>query len=259
MSILDRYAGLVIDLDGVIFRVDEPIPEAVALLRRLRRARPPTVFVTNNAARTLDEWRALLARARIEVDESAVLSSAMAVAWMLGEDASQAVLTIGEAGLAQALQVAGVAQTDDPDRAGTVVVGWDRQLTWDKLRRATLAIHRGARFIGTNADLLYPAPEGLWPGNGAALAYLRAATGVAPEVVGKPQTPLFELAAERLEVGDGRILVVGDQVATDIVGAHRMGWDSALVLSGVSSWSTLIGAPATPTWVIRHLAQLDDP
>jgi 4-nitrophenyl phosphatase len=258
MAILDHYAGLVIDLDGVVFRADEPIPEAVTFLRRARKAGVPMVFVTNNAARRAAEWLRLFEQVRLTIPPDVVLGSAMAAAWMLQGDRPPRVFTIGETGLDTVLVDAGVPITTQHDDAEAVVVGWDRHLTWDKLRRATLAIHRGARFVGTNGDAVYPAPEGPWPGNGAALAFLRTATGVAPEVAGKPQTPLFELAAERLDVS-GDVLVVGDQVETDVVAAQRMGWDSALALTGVSSWSSIVGAGAMPTWVIRHLAELDGP
>lgn len=258
MAILDRYAGVVIDLDGVVFRVEEPIPEAMGLLKRLGRDGIPTMFVTNNAARRPADWVRLFDRSGMTVEEEEILTSAMAAAWMLRTGPSPRTFVIGETGLNDALVRAGIPVVESADDVDAVVVGWDRRLTWERLKLATLAIHRGARFIGTNGDLVYPAPEGPWPGNGAALAFLRASTGVAPELAGKPQTPLFELAGERLDV-DGRILVVGDQVSTDIVAASRMGWDSALVLTGVSDWVSLIGASASPTWVIRHLADLDGP
>ncbi|MDP9021783.1 MAG: HAD-IIA family hydrolase, partial [Actinomycetota bacterium] len=228
MALLDRYDGLVVDLDGVVVRVEDPIAEAVEMLSRIEH---PTVFVTNNATRRPDHWVAVLQRAGLAVDADRVLTSAMAAAWLVGGQPPPRVLVIGEEGLRAALTDAGIPLVDAPDHADAVVVGWDRQLTWERLRDATLAIARGARFVATNADLVYPAEDGPWPGNGAALAYLRAATGVHPEIAGKPERPLFELAAERLSPGDGRILVVGDQLDTDVAAAQRMGWDAALVLT----------------------------
>ncbi|MDP9021689.1 MAG: HAD-IIA family hydrolase, partial [Actinomycetota bacterium] len=250
------YDGLVVDLDGVVVRVEDPIPEAVAALSQIEQ---PTVFVTNNATRRPHHWVGVLERAGLTVDPDRILTSAMAAAWLVGGQPPPRVLVIGEDGLRAALTDAGIPLVDAPDDADAVVVGWDRQLTWERLRDATLAIAGGARFVGTNADLIYPADDGPWPGNGAALAYLRAATGVHPEIAGKPERPLFELAAERLSLGDGRILVVGDQLDTDVTAAQRMGWDAALVLTGVARWSDLVGAAATPTWVLRHLGELTGP
>lgn len=254
MPLLDRYDGLIVDLDGVVFRVEEPIEPAIEFLCRVEM---PFVFVTNNAARKHGDWVEMLAAAGVEVAEERVLTSPMAAVAMLHDDPPTRVYPIGEEGLTATLATEGVPTTDSYEDADAVLVGWDRHLTWDKLRIATLAIHRGARFIGTNGDLTYPAPEGPWPGNGAALAFLHAATNVTAEIAGKPETPMFELAAERL--GGGSILVVGDKIPTDIQAAERLGWDSVLALTGASSWESLIGAVATPTWVISDLGELDGP
>lgn len=258
MSVTDRYAGFVIDLDGVVVRGDEVLRDAAQFLKRARRAKRPIVFVTNNSTRTPDEWVGTFERQKVKVEPEQFLTSAIATADLLTSDPGPACYVIGEYGLTSVLRQSGATIVDDPREADTVVVGWDRHLTFEKLRDATIAITRGARFVGTNPDPVTPSRDETWPGNGAALAYLRAATGVAPEVVGKPQTPLLELAGRRLDV-DGPILVVGDQVETDLVAAQKMGWDAALVLTGLSSWASLIGASATPSWVVSQLGDLDGP
>lgn len=259
MAVTERYAGFVVDLDGVVFRGTEVVRGAAQFVKRARRGDLPLVFVTNNSTRTPGEWATAFDKHRMKVEASQILTSATATARMLAADRPPRCFVVGEFGLASALRNAGIDVVDHQAEADTVVVGWDRRLTFEKLRAATAAIARGARFVGTNPDVLVPGPDGEeWPGNGATLAYLRTATGVAPEVVGKPMTPLLELAAEQLDV-DGPILVVGDQVATDITAAQRMGFDSALVLSGVSRWTSLVGASATPTWVVPTIGDLDGP
>lgn len=259
MAVTDRYAGFVVDLDGVVFRGTEVIRGAPQFLKRARRAELPLVFVTNNSTLTPDEWVAQFARHRMDVAPHQILTSAAATARTLAVEPLSRCFVVGEFGLTSALRQAGLEVVDDQVDADTVVVGWDRRLTYEKLRGATLAIARGARFVGTNPDVVVPGPDGAaWPGNGATLAYLRTATSVAPEVIGKPMTPMLELAAERLDV-DGPLLVVGDGVDTDVQAAQRMGLDSALVLTGVSDWRSLISATATPTWVLSTLADLDGP
>lgn len=257
MSIIDHYAGAIVDVDGVIFRGDEPVKEAITFLRR-SRASLPTVYVTNNSFRTRDEWSALFGAHKIDLEPAQLLSSADAAAALLAADPAPRCLVLGGPGLHEALDRRGVPRVDAPDEAEAVVVGWTPELEFRQLRDAARAIGRGARFVGTNPDPVYPGPDGPLPGNGAALAYLRAATGVAAEVGGKPQPHLFELAGHQLGV-DGPILAVGDQIETDVLAASRMGWDSALVLSGVASWVSLIGASPSPTWVVRHLAELEGP
>jgi ribonucleotide monophosphatase NagD (HAD superfamily) len=113
------------------------------------------------------------------------------------------------------------------------VVGFDGGATYGSLKRASLLSQRGARLVATNADaLLSPAADGLWPGAGALLSVITTTTGAEPEIVGKPFHPLFE--AGRRRGGGGRPLVVGDRLDTDIEGAARLGWDTMLVLTGVS-------------------------
>jgi N-acetylglutamate synthase-like GNAT family acetyltransferase len=162
---------------------------------------------------------------------------------------------IGERGIRTALADVGIGVVDgEPDRTDLVVVGWDRDLTYDRLRTAALLIQRGARLVATNADATYPAPDGLWPGGGAILAAVVTATGATPTVVGKPSRPMFEAAAE--ETGASRPLVIGDRLDTDIAGAATMEWDSLLVLTGASRIEDLAGTAALPTFVSSGLGAL---
>ena len=256
MAIIDRYAALVVDIDGVVFRGDELVRGAQTFLRRSRRPRPPTAYVTNNSARTPQEWADLFDRNRLEVDPARIITSGTATAELVAQGG--AVYVLGEYGLREALREAGAVVVPDAADADTVVVGFDRTLTYEKLRDAARAIDRGARFIATNPDPTKPVAEGRVPGTGATLAFLRAATDAAPEIVGKPMTGLFELAADVLGV-EGPVLVVGDQMATDVAAARAMGWDAALVRSGVDGWQDLIDAQSTPTWVLGDMSDLDGP
>ncbi len=256
MAVIDRYAGLVVDLDGVVFRGDDIVRGAARFLRRSRRPRPPTVFVTNDSSRTPDEWAELFGRHRLDVPAERIITSAAATADLVAR--SGRVHVLGEYGLREALRDAGATLVVDAADADVVVVGLDRSLTYERLRDVARAIQGGARFVATNPDRTVPVGSGTVPGNGATIAFLRAATGVAPEIVGKPMTGLFDLADQLLDV-DGPVLVVGDQVATDVVAARAMGWDAALVRSGTDDWPELVTATASPTWVCDDLADLDGP
>ena len=99
--------------------------------------------------------------------------------------------------------------------------GYGVDLTWQDLIEATVAIHRGARWVATNDDPTRPTDRGLVPGNGAAVAAVRLAVPVDPEVAGKPYRPLLDETVARL--GAGRPLFVGDRLDTDIAGAVNAG------------------------------------
>lgn len=246
------YAGVVLDLDGVVYRHDRVLDGAADTVAELGRRGVGVVFVTNNATRTPGDVADKLRAMGVPADPPEVLTSASAAAEMI--DPSARCLVIGERGLRAALDERGLRVVEDAASADVVVVAWDRRLTWDHLRRATLALAAGARFVATNSDLVYPSPEGPWPGNGATLAALTAASGREPEVAGKPQAPLLTAAAERLP--DGPLLMVGDSLATDVAGAAALGWDCALVLTGVTSADELAGAGPRPTYVLDDVTGL---
>jgi HAD superfamily hydrolase (TIGR01457 family) len=250
------YDALLFDLDGVLYRGDEAVPGAGGTLGRVREQGATIRFLTNNSARTPDEVAGRLEHMGIAAAPSEVITSANATAALLHrEGATGTAFVIGERGIRDALAGIGIRVVDGtPERADLVVVGWDRDLTYDRLRTAVLLIQRGARLVATNADATYPAPDGLWPGGGAILAAVTTATGATPTVVGKPSRPMFEAAAE--ETGARRPLVIGDRLDTDIAGAVAMGWDSLLVLTGASRVEDLPTSPALPTFVATGLAAL---
>ncbi len=249
---LARYRGVVLDLDGVVVLGDQGIAGAAEAVSRVRAAGCGVVFATNNASRTAGEVAALLRSARIPAEDGEVVTSAMAAAELL--DAGTRCLVIGMEGLRWALARRGMVEVREPAEAEAVVVGLDREVTYDDLRRGALALRAGARFVAANRDPTLPTPEGLWPGAGALVAALVTASDREPEVAGKPHAPLFRAAAEHLPAGP--LLMVGDRHDTDIAGAAALGWDTALVLSGVTSAEQAATADPAPTYLSPSLATL---
>ena len=146
---------------------------------------------------------------------------------------STPIYIIGEQGLIDACSEQGYIH-DEVD-AKAVVAGFDRQLTYEKLKNATLLLRKGLPFIGTNPDLTFPTPQGLVPGAGSILAALTAASDVKPLIAGKPEPIMYQIALERLQLSPSQVLVVGDRPETDIAGAQKIGCHTALVLSGVTN------------------------
>ncbi len=146
-------------------------------------------------------------------------------AYVIGRDALRRHVT--DAGLRL------LNDTDLASRAEVVVTGTTDQLRYDDLRTAALAVYRGADFLATSRDPTLPTPEGPWPGTGAILAAVETAAGRRAQIVGKPEPQLFLTALDRL--GEGRTLVVGDRLDSDMAGARAAGLDGALVHSGVGA------------------------
>lgn len=258
----ERYDCILFDLDGVLYRGEEAVPGAPETLATLRGAGTRVAFLTNNSSRTPEQVADRLSRLGMTASPSEVVTSALATADLLATQGGGTAYVIGGEGIARALADAGLEVLDgEPESADLVVVGIDEGLTYAGLRRACLLVRGGARLVATNVDPTFPSEGGvLWPGAGALVAAITTATDAEAEVVGKPFSPLFASALQR--AGGGIPLVVGDRLDTDIAGAVALGWDSMLVLTGVSSRDELVTATVRPTYVaedVRALAGEDDP
>ncbi|MBM3450855.1 MAG: TIGR01457 family HAD-type hydrolase, partial [Armatimonadetes bacterium] len=164
-------------------------------------------------------------------------------------------LIVGEMGLREAAVAAGLAIVEGGP-AEFVIAGLDRRFSYDRLRAATLAIRGGASFIASNRDPNIPVEEALWPGGGAIVAAIETASGARPIVIGKPETLLFEMAAERAGLSTSDMVMIGDQISTDIDGGERAGMRTVLVLTGVSTAAEAARRPTPPSLIVSDLARL---
>jgi 4-nitrophenyl phosphatase len=247
---------LIVDMDGVLWRGDEPMEGLQAFFATLRKRDIGFILATNNSSRTPEQYTAKLARFGIEVSEDRILTSSQVAAAYLASQAAPGarVYAIGGEGVRRALEQQGFELAEQ--EADYVVVGWDTHLTWHKLATAALLIHRGAGFIGTNPDTSYPTEEGPVPGNGAQLAALEVATGIAPVVTGKPEPPMYEEAMRRMGARPETTAVVGDRLDTDIAGGVRLGLTTVLVLSGIATEAELAESPVRPDVVCADISDL---
>jgi 4-nitrophenyl phosphatase len=243
------------DLDGVVWRGEEPIPGSANGVRVLQDAGLRVVFLTNNSSLRVDDYIAKLGRMGIAAASDDIGTSAQAAALLLGESLpiGARVLACAGPGVVEALTAAGYTVVDRPP-ADAVVVGFHREFDFERLTRAADAVRSGARFVATNADPTYPVPGGFVPGAGAIVAAVATASGVRPEIAGKPEAATVALVRQRF---GGTGIVVGDRPSTDGALARAIGWPFALVLSGVagSAGGETVPDPAPP-FVAADLAHL---
>ncbi|MCZ7526042.1 MAG: HAD-IIA family hydrolase [Acidimicrobiia bacterium] len=248
------------DLDGVVWRGEEPVPGAADGVARLRGAGIRVGFVTNNSSATTADVVARLARSGVPAGPDDVITSAHAAAALLAAShpAGSTVLACSGPGVEEALAARGFRVVAEGP-ADAVVVGWHRTFDFERLHRASAAVRDGARFVATNLDATYPVAGGLLPGNGALVAAVATAAGRRPEVAGKPEAAMVALVHERL---GARGVVVGDRPSTDGALAAALGWPFALVLSGVTSGDGEAGGERVPDppprWVAADLGELAD-
>jgi 4-nitrophenyl phosphatase len=227
--------GLILDMDGVLWRERAPVIDMPATFAAIHQRNLKVVLATNNSTKSPAEYQAHIRSFGVELEEWQILTSSLAVADLLHHrfPAGGAVFIIGESGLEDALVKRGFSISSQNPVA--VVAGIDRQISFDKLKTATLLIRSGVPFYGTNPDRTFPTPQGLIPGAGSILAALEAATDQSPIIAGKPHTALLEVSLERLGTRPEETLMVGDRLETDILGGQNAGCKTALVLSGVST------------------------
>lgn len=258
---LARVQALIADMDGTLWRGDQALPGLAQFANFLQRRGIAWMVVTNNTVEMPDRYRQKLARFGIQAGREQVLTAAEATAAYLQArwPPGATVFMIGQAGLAEALRAAGFRLAPNAARpVDLVVVGGDTGLTYAKLKDAVLLVQAGARFVGTNPDLLVPTEEGLVPEAGTTLAAIQAATGVAPVIVGKPERILFEMALARLGRPPGRTVMLGDRLETDILGGQRAGLGTILVTTGVDDEQAVARTGIQPDLVVSGLAELVD-
>lgn len=248
----------ILDMDGTIYRGDRPVDGAPEGVAALREAGVETYFFTNNASSARGKYADKLASFGIEADPGDVLSSGRITAAYLADEAPDArVLVLGERPLVEELEAHGVAVTDDPGTADTVVVSLDRDLSYGRLTRTLRAFDDGTRFLATNPDRTRPGSDGPVPSTGAMIGAVTGMTGREPDaVLGKPSPVAREFVTERLGVDPGRTLMVGDRLDTDIAFGAAAGMRTVLVLSGVTGRGDVRSAGVTPDHVIDTLGDI---
>ncbi|HEY6608047.1 MAG TPA: HAD-IIA family hydrolase [Candidatus Limnocylindria bacterium] len=242
-----RVRLVIFDLDGVIYRGHEPIAGARELVAWLHSTRTLVRFATNNSTVARAGYVDRLAAHGIRASEDEIVTSTSATIEHLRRHAPEVrrVLGIGADGMRQELDAAGFDVVMSGDVAPTpsgapisgfdaVLVGLDPELGYARLAAGMAAVAGGARLIATNADARYPTADGFAPGAGAIVNALATATGVEPDVIGKPSPAMFLAIMEASGVPPEASVVVGDNPSADVAGAHRAGCSAILVLTGVA-------------------------
>lgn len=249
-----RPAGLICDLDGVVYRGQQACPGAREALLDARAAGLRVLFLTNNAARTPQQVAEHLLDLGIEATAEEVLTSSQVAAQAVTDlglvQGAEVVLAVGGPGVREALHEAGLGVVTPREAAGStrpitvVLQGYGPEVSVADLSEACYALNAGATWVATNADSTIPTARGVGPGNGALLAAVTHATGRGPDhVLGKPERAAYATALIRLGLPAAQVLAVGDRLDTDIDGAARLGIPTALVLTGVHREADVEAAP----------------
>jgi glycerol-1-phosphatase len=270
VPLADRFDGLLIDLDGVVWIGREPVPGSVEALQALRAAGKPVVFVTNNPGRLPEAYVERLRGLGVEVEVEQIVTAGIAVARLAGEAAGEngTAFVLGDTPLQEMVAATGVRllEGEEAERADVVVVSGHKGFDYAELRTAKFALDHGARLFATSHDPTMPFPGGELPGTGAVLAAVEVAAGKRATIAGKPERHLFEMAIEvacsfwsqhsHKEQAKPRLAMIGDRISSDIDGGRAAGLETVLVLSGTTSREEAEAADPPPDHVVDDLAAL---
>lgn len=248
------YKGYLIDLDGTMYRGTEPIQEAVTFVKLLHERRIPYLFVTNNSSKTPEQVAQHLSKFDVPVTNDQVFTTSMATAAFISQEKQDATIyVIGGEGIRQALTEKGMELvTDSPDY---VVVGLDREITYEKLALGCLAVRGGAKFISTNGDIAIPTERGLLPGNGSLTSVISVSTRTEPIFIGKPEAIIMEQALAVLGLPKEDVAMIGDNYDTDITAGLNVGMDTIIVHTGVTTKEMLLTMERQPSFAIQSLSE----
>jgi glycerol-1-phosphatase len=259
VALADHFDGLLVDLDGVVWIGREMVPGAAEALAHLLADEMEIVFVTNNSVKPPSAYAARLREAGIEIADDRVLTGGVTTARLAAERVGPGgtAFVIGAPGFKETVAAAGLKPLDGEaaESADVVVVSAHREFDYAELLTATRALQGGAALFGTSRDPTLPMPGGAWPGTGATLAAVETASGKRAVTGGKPEPHLFDQASDLIPKAS-RVAIVGDRIASDIVGGQRAGLVTVLVLTGACTRADAEAADPPPDHVIDDLSGL---
>lgn len=255
-NLTPKIKALILDMDGVIWKGEQPIGDIKQIFDQISSLGLVFFFATNNSTLSAEMYVEKLLKFGIKIELEQIVNSSAVMSELLTKHfpSGGGLYIIGEKGLCATLSDFGFFH--DIHHPQAVVVGMDRQVTYEKLAQATYFIRNGVPFYGTNPDLTFPTPNGLAPGAGSILAAIEAATGVQPCIVGKPQPMIINSILDRFQLHPLQVLVIGDRIDTDIQSGIKAGCRTALVLSGVSTSLDVESSEIKPDFIAKNLETL---
>lgn len=255
MKQLLNKAGIICDMDGVIYHGNKLLAGVPEFVEWLKSSKKHFLFLTNSGQFSPKELQQKLYRLGLDVDETHFYTSALATAKFLSKQSPCcSAYVIGESGLLNALYDVGITNNDiNPEY---VIVGEPRTYNYDMITKAIRLVNKGAKLIGTNYDLTGPTENGIAPACRALLAPIELATGKSAYYVGKPNPLMMRTGLKMLDVHSEDAVIIGDRMDTDIISGIESGMDTVLVLSGVTSMEEIRKFPYMPRLVLKGVFEI---
>lgn len=251
-----RHKCCLIDLDGTMYRGDEPIAGAREFIEALQQEGIPFYFLTNNAMRTHAQNKAKMESFGFtNLRKEQFFTSAMAAASYIRHHTTyRRAYCIGEAGLKEALLEQDFLLCDD--EVEVVFAGLDAKVSYERLNRAFYHMQNNALLVGTNPDRRLPHKDHFWIGNGAFVALLEYCSEQSALMIGKPQAPMMEEVLRYVHKTKADCVMIGDNLDTDVAFGIQQGVDTIFVATGVHTMQDCQEKGMHPWRCVEHLSDL---
>ncbi|MBW1690539.1 MAG: HAD-IIA family hydrolase [Deltaproteobacteria bacterium] len=252
---LQKQQLFFIDLDGTIYLGNELIKGASSFIEMLKDKKKEFYYLSNNSSKSKDEYVKKLRSLGISCSHEQIILSTDGLVHFLEKENSKKVFILGTRALEKTVMKHGIEIDDDSPEY--IIVGYDTELTYQKLKKAAILLLKGIDMLATHRDKVCPTEEGPIPDVGSMLALLKEATGKSPvRIFGKPNPEMVRHIIDKRNVALSQVVIIGDRLYTDMELARRIGCNSILVLSGDTKRGELEDAPYQPTLVVRNLNSL---
>ncbi|WP_335998512.1 HAD-IIA family hydrolase [Halorientalis halophila] len=256
------YRGAVLDLDGTIYRGGERLPGAAETVAALRDRDVSVCCCSNNPTKSRSAYVERLAEMGVEVTEAEIVSAGTVTAEYLAEHhAADDVFLVGDDGLREQLEAAGLSLVADATDADVLVASWDRGFDYGSMIAGLRGLEDPSTvFLGTDPDRTVPTAGGKSvPGSGAIIGAVAATADRDPDrVLGKPSPETVDAVTAALGVPAEDCLLVGDRLDTDVAMGERAGMTTVLVLTGVTDREDVAASEVTPDYVVESIADVPD-
>ena len=257
MSELKNKKLFLLDMDGTIYLDNDLFDGTIEFLEYVKSIGGRYIFMTNNSSKSVDKYIEKLASLGIKSAAEDFLTSTNATCLYLQKKDYNKIYAFGTESFKEQLKEAGLNITDKlEDDIDCLCMGFDTELTFQKLEDACILLNKGVDYVATNPDWVCPTWYGFVPDCGSVSEMLFNATKRRPLFIGKPQPEMALLAIEKTGFKKEETVVFGDRLYTDIACGVNAGISSVFVLSGEGTLEDLEKSDVKPEFVRNNIKEI---
>ncbi|MCR4594578.1 MAG: HAD-IIA family hydrolase [Clostridiales bacterium] len=258
MSLKDKRLFL-LDMDGTVYTGDTPFDGVNDFLSYIEEVGGRYIFITNNSSRSVKDYVIKLSGMGIKVDENNFFTSSQATAMYVVEHyKGKKVYCCGTKSMIKEMEKIGVTFTYDREEAECIVVGYDTELTYQKMADVAylLQTRKDIPYIATNPDRGCPIEFGLVPDCYGICEAINYAAKRRPLYIGKPDRYMIDYAMQMTNYTKDQTLLIGDRLYTDIASGYNAQIDTICVLSGESTMEDIEKSDIKPTYIYENIKEI---